>query len=67
MDLGNVFLYRITATKPTILIDYQLGINTEHYSRRTNAMTHPSIGAPHTPCASPMRCWIMNFQRDSYP
>ena len=28
---------------------------------------HPNTGAPHAPYVSPMRCWIMNFQRDSSP
>src|SRR4051812_4962435 len=28
---------------------------------------HPNTGAPHTPYASPMRSWNLNFQRDSNP
>ena len=67
MDLGIPLRRRIAATKTTILVEYQLGINTEHYNRRKHAMTHPKTGVLHTPCASPMRCWIMNFQRDSNP
>ena len=55
MDLGNVFLRKIKATKLSILASYQLRINTEHYSHRTHAMTHPNTGVPHTPCALPMR------------
>ena len=67
MDLGNMLLCKIMATKLSTLINYQLRINTEHYSRRTHATTQPNTGAPHTPCASPMRCWIMNFQRGFNP
>ena len=67
MDLGSMLLRRITATKTTILIEYQLGINTEHYIHQKHATTHPNRGVLRTPCASPMRCWITNFQRDLNP
>ena len=65
MDLENAFLCRITATRPTMRIDYQLEIYTEHYSHRSHPTTHPSTGALHTPYVSLMSCWIMNFQRGS--
>ena len=67
MDLGNVLPCRIMAIKPNMPVTYQFGTNTEHYNRRTHATTQPNTGVLHTPYASPMRCWIMNFQKGLDP
>ena len=67
MDLENVLRRRITAAKTIIPIEYQLGIRTKHNNHQQHAMTQPNTGVPNTPCASPMRCWIMNFRKDSNP
>ena len=67
MDPGNMLLHRIMIIKPNMPVIYQFGTNTEHYNRRTHAMTQPNTGVPHTPCASPMRCWNTIFQKGSNP
>ena len=45
-----MFLYKITTTKPTVLLDYQLRINIEHYSHRTHATTSKYRSAAHPLC-----------------
>ena len=67
MDPGNAFPHRIMAIKLNMPVTYQFGTNTEHYNRRARAVTQPNTGVLHTPCASPMRCWIMNFQKGLNP
>src|SRR3954464_6402922 len=37
------------------------------HNKNQNTTVHPNTGVPHTPYVSPMRCWTMNFQRDSNP
>ena len=41
--------------------------HTMQHHKHPNNMAHPATGAPHTPYVSLMRCWTMNFQRDSSP
>ena len=41
--------------------------HTMQHNKHPNNAVHPDIGVPHTPYVSPMRCWTMNFQRDSNP
>ena len=41
--------------------------HTMQHNKYPNNMVHPATGVPHTPYVSPMRCWTMNFQRDSSP
>ena len=41
--------------------------HTMQHNKHPNNAVHPATGVPHTPYVSPMRCWTMNFQRDSNP
>ena len=41
--------------------------HTMQHNKHLNNAVHPATGVPHTPYVSPMRCWTMNFQRDSNP
>ena len=41
--------------------------HTMQHNKHSNNAAHPATGVPHTPYVSPMRCWTMNFQRDSSP
>ena len=36
-------------------------------AEHSKTMAHPNTGVPHTHYVSPMRYWIMDFQRDSNP
>ena len=67
MDPGNVFPHRIRAIKPNMQVTYQFRTNTEHGNRQARAATQPNTGVLHTPCASPMRYWIMNLQKSLNP
>ena len=57
----------IMVTKMIRPIEYQFGINTRCNNSRQHAMTCPDTEGLCTLCASPTRCWIMNFHRDSNP
>ena len=67
IDPGTVPPHGTMVIKPNMPATYQFGANTEHYNRRTHATTQPNTGVLHTPCASPMRCWITNFQNGLNP
>ena len=41
--------------------------HTMQHNKHPNNAVHPATGVLHTPYVSPMRCWTMNFQRDSNP
>ena len=41
--------------------------HTTQHNKHPKNEVHPETGVPHTPYVSPLRCWIMNFQRDSNP
>ena len=67
MDPGNTFPRMIKAIKSNMQVTYEFGTNTEHCNRQARPVTQPNTGVPHTPRASPMRCWIMNFKRGLNP
>ena len=66
-DPEDMLRRRITVTTTIPLIEYQFRINTGRNSSRQHAATCPDTEGLCTLCASPMRCWITNFHRDSNP
>ena len=67
MGPEDVLRRGIMVTTMIMLIEYQSGINTGSNNSRQQAATRPDTEGLHTPCASRMRCWIMNFHKDSNP
>ena len=57
----------IMVTTTIKLIEYQSGTNTGNNSSRQHAAARPDTEGLRTPCASRMRCWIMNFHMDLNP
>ena len=41
--------------------------HTMQHNKHPNNKAHAATGVLHTPYVSPMRCWTLNFQRDSNP
>ena len=67
MDRGGVPRCTMMATRPDVTNITTSRPKTTDEFHPSYGTTCPDIGVPHTPYVSLMRCWTMNFQRDSNP